>query len=323
MRIRDTDQALLAALQFDGRAELTTIAKRLKTPVHSLHYSLRRLEQAGIVRRGLIVNYRLLGYEQFEILFSMNPESQRAKQDLLKALRSHPLVIWIAELGGDYQYGISLCAESVSHASELIEGIAKKHGNIFSKKTVAGIVSLAYFRKKYLAARGTVLAPAALTVGKAEVNSVVDETDIRILASLFKGQHASDQALARQAGIPRTTVAFRLKRLEEKGVILRHIYFISAAKLGMMNFKLLVAARGVQPSLSVTLYRFAAEAKSITMFIHCLGSWDYELVVEVREHAEVIAVVEELTHRFSEEIYDIKVLSVFGQTTSNGFLQFK
>lgn len=310
----------MSAIQFDGNSAIKALARRAKIPEHAFHYSLKRLQSNAIVRRGVLLNLRLMGFEQYEVYFSLAATRTNSRKELLRNLRSHPSIFWVAELGGDYQYGMSICVRHASQVCDLLEHLARQYGCIFSKKSLATIISYTQFRKKYLAPENSARRGDSVTLPRGAPQTLCDATDLTILGALNGPEGGSSYELSRKTGIPRTTIEYRLRRLEENNIILKHIYFISAAKLGMLTFKLLIFARGVQPELSENLFRFSREEKSAVILIHCLGSWDYEVVAEVAAHSEIIQLVESLYAAFSESINDIQILPVFQQTTSSGFL---
>jgi len=75
---------------------------------------------------------------------------------------------------------------------------------------------------------------------------MLDQTDRKLLEALSKNARAPLSDLARQLGVPRTTLAQRLERLVESGVIKRFTVSLDRGKLGYryLTFILVKVRRG-------------------------------------------------------------------------------
>lgn len=323
MKLGTEAKRLLYALQFNAGAHVPEIAKRSGIRVHTVHYHLRHLKESGVLRRGVFLNLALLGFSEFEILFSVRSASETLRRRLLNYLQKHNRVIWIAELGGRFRYGVTFCAKHAVEAAEFTESLEKNFGRMFLKKSVSTVIEKRVFSKRYLLAENAPLrglTPEILVSAYSGKLFELDTLDRQILAILFHGGWNSHQDIARALGEPRATVEYRLKKLEQNEVIHRHIYFISGLKLGRLVFKLLLFSRGLRSDLTKNLAAFCAQEPALVGLIHCFGAWDYELLVEAANGEELIEIQERLQAKFPDSINDIEVLPVFQQTTSRGFL---
>ena len=133
---------MLALTQFSARMSVPEISKGTGLRTHTIHYALGRLHEREIIRPWAFINLYALGYEEYEIFFSLGADSDRAKEKLLRFLREDERVLWVAELGGDYQYAMIVFAREAAAISSFLESLTEKFGNIFKKKMVAVIVSL-------------------------------------------------------------------------------------------------------------------------------------------------------------------------------------
>lgn len=338
MKLDHAKRRILLTVQFDSEMHVPEISKRTGIQTHNVHYHLRKLKEAGIIRRGAYIDLFALGFSEYEILFSVGSASATLRRDLLRFLSTHPRIIWFAELGGRFRYGFTLCAKHVGEALFCLDELEKKFGRILQKKSVSQVVRRSAYKKKYLlndddafasigkAAQSIRLAPKtldlkdSLDIQHSSKAIKLDQLDWQIISFLFHSDFETHQDIARGLGAPRATVEYRLRNLEKLGAILRHIYFISASKFGMLVFKLLVYSRGIRSDLTRTLSSFVAEEPSIVGFIQCFGTWDYELNAEVHTTEEVVSLSEKLYAKFQDTIQDIEILPVFSQSTSQGFL---
>lgn len=322
MRITDKDRAVLSAIQFRANATVAEIRKSCGLREHTVNYHLSRLKEAGIARPVALIDVYRLGFCEYEVYFSLAAEEKKAADRLLKHLSESPRVAWLAELGGGFQHAMTICAQTPREASDFLEGLAKRFGNIFFEKSIASIVSFSLFRKKYLGSSGKPPLEA-LTLGETPERVDIDETDRRIISTLFRSSYPSHRAMAQASGIARSTIEYRLKKLEEKGVILGYVYFINAAKIGMQAYKVLVYIKGLKEGVNASLYSFAMRHPNVVNFTRCLGSWDYEFTVEVQDPREMITFSRLLHDEFGGQLNSAQILPVFKQSQSANFMRWE
>jgi DNA-binding Lrp family transcriptional regulator len=321
MRISLAEQKIISSLQLNADLPLAELCKKAGLKAHTVHYHLRRLKEQGVIRRGVFLNLPALGFEQYGIYFSLAPLSAKDKLRLLRELRQHPRVFWFAELGGDFQYGMSIIARHPGEAFEFIGSLSAKGESQILRKAVSQIVNLSIFPKKYLSSKSHTVSNDTLELVRTVAAVQLDSKDYQILGELVDGQGESIQNLAKRLGLPRTTIEYRIKRLMSAQILLKSIYYVSAAKLGLQSFKLLLYARSADNIFERQLFRFAEQHRQIVFYCSNLGSWDFELSVEALSTKEAVAVTESIYEQFGNSIQEIRILPVFEQTTSSGFLK--
>ena len=261
------------------------------------------------------------GYTEFQVYFSVTEGKKTKGLHLYDILRSSAKVIWVGEVGGDYQHGMTLCARDFRDVGTYLENLAGKLDLSFQKKSISTVVSFTQFQKKYLFAG--IKEPGAISISYTETRDDIDQTDIAILQALYDTGCGTQLDVARALKLPRSTVQYRLEKLEEQQVIEGYVYFTSAAALGMQTYKFLVYLRGFLPGVRDRLYEFCLKHKNVVNLIECLGNWDFEIGVEVERQQDTTEVARELYAEFSELIQDIQILPVFRQASASKFLQEK
>ena len=321
MRASPQELKIISALQLDADLPLSELCKKTGLRAHTVHYHLRRLKEAGIIRRGALINLPALGFEQYAVYFSLAPTDPKNKQRLLAELKKHPRVFWFAELGGDFQYGMSVIAKRPDEALEFLSALSAKGDGQIMRKAVSLIVNLSIFRKKYLSPTLPVSDLDMLTIPRGETKTNLDQKDMQVLSLLAEGQGESVQAMAKLLGAPRTSLEYRIKKLKEDKILLRSIYYVNAGKMGYQTFKLLVYARGLSAKFEKDFFSFARLQPQVVFFVSNFGSWDFELTVEADSPKMAVAVTESIYEKFSTNVQEIRILPVFEQTTSSGFLK--
>lgn len=113
---------------------------------------------------------------------------------------------------------------------------------------------------------------------------VLDDADRRVLRQLQRDARISTQALAEAAGLSASPAWRRVRRLEEAGIILRHVALLDARVLGLR------ASAYIQVSLTdhsaATVARFDSFVQGQDRVLECArvtGTADYLLRVVARD----------------------------------------
>ena len=320
MTLPERERLLLAAIQLQGELTAVELAKITGLKVHTVHYLLRQFEERGLIRRHVLLNMFALGFQEVEIYFSLSSISAEDRARLVNRLKSHPQVVWLASLGGKYQYGMTLCVRSVSEAAEFLNAIAKNYGEVLTRKSISSLLEFRLLPKKYLTSKSKKVAGAPVSISEGVPEAELDETDWKIIAILNQPGNESSYGISRSTGLPRATVEYRLKKLRAQRVIERTVYVINSIQLGRQVYRILVFARGVSHELTQGISKLAMENPNVVNFTRTFGEWDFELGVDVASPEEASGLVELILERFGPSIQSTEILPVFSQTNSSRLL---
>jgi DNA-binding Lrp family transcriptional regulator len=163
--------------------------------------------------------------------------------------------------------------------------------------------------RKYLSAKKFKVAPLAVFQETQKVD--VDKLDKKILRTLSTHGGLPHRQLALKLAMPLSTLELRLKKLEEKKVILGYTFAIDSNLVSIQQFKFLIFGKGIDSALGRKLFQFANQHPNVTVFLQTLGAWDYELNVEVERSEDIVQVRQELYEFVGSDLLSVKVLPKF------------
>ncbi|MBX7143377.1 MAG: AsnC family transcriptional regulator [Oligoflexia bacterium] len=309
MRYNSKDGAILASAELRAREPISVLRHDTHFREHSIRYSLRRLSQRGVITQIPVINLQRIGITIVNVFFSVGAQKPNTQEALVRAFSDADQIVWIGEFGGEYQYGIALCSRRIGESLDFISELSKRFTNVFFEKAISYQYSVWLFPHKYLATKP--VGPKHLRVGYTKDTVAIDEVDDRILRALASNGDISFRQLAQKIGMPASSVDMRLRRLQERKVIEGYVHAVNPAALGVQAFKLLVYAKGMNHELSAALMRYCEHHSRIVYFIECLGTWDYEIGVEVERAEDITGIIQGLYERFGSSINSVKLLSKF------------
>jgi len=317
MRLSQKEQQVLAATEFDADVPLTKLQKSLKMPASTIRYHLNNLIDRGIVRYYPFINAMALGYTPQSLFFSLSYEGRKQQDKMLQFFRDCPRISWCAEIGAPYQYCITSLTRNLKEFSELLDEISNCFGSVFAKKDMVSQVSFTLFQTKYVYEGQKALDFLTWNSDAAPVK--VDELDQRIMSAFLAEEYPSRRLVGRKLGIPVSTVNARINGLLEKCVIQRFLFLVNPLAAKMHTFKLLLFAKGFSTKQHQKFFNFCRNHPNITTLIRCVGSWDYEIGVEVVSPSEIVLVSNSLHSEFGENLAAIEELPQFNEHKVNCF----
>jgi DNA-binding Lrp family transcriptional regulator len=304
------EKAVIYAVQLQAESPVSRIRKITGYRDHTIRYFMQRALEHGVMRRRCFINLNVLGYTQYQIYFSLSSKEKGSRAGVIQTLIGSERVSWLGELGGEYQYGVNLCAKSIGQVWEFLDQLSARFGSIFFEKVLALRISLSYFGNKYLSTKKRPV--KSLSYGVAQQTVALDEVDHKILCLLTRGGYDSWRHMARMLAMPQTTLDYRLKKLQQSGVVVGHYYEVPPSKIGMQSFILLVCVKGISREFKDAFYKFCEAHINVVVLIHSIGSWDFEVVVDVEEAQRITVVTQEIYDRFGASLNWIKILPSFG-----------
>ena len=310
LSITESEAAVLAAAQLQANATASLVSKQCGVAEHSVRYTLKKFSEAGVIVPRAVLNPERLGYTVYILFFSVSHDSSEHEQALREALCNSELTVSVFDLGGDYQYGVVMYAQEISEVYDFVAHLAGLSGVTLLDKSLGVRISTSLLRRRYLSQQSASI--EELSFGQRGAIHRIDELDHLILRGITHTEFSSRRALARELGIPHSTVDSRIQRLEEKGVIVGYAYGIRCAKLGMSPSRILIRSKGDPKMLWQNVRQFARRHTNVVQATRMLGGFDFDLLVETKCAKQVVEITRSVHDALGPEVVSVKTLPVYG-----------
>ena len=107
-----------------------------------------------------------------------------------------------------------------------------------------------------------------------EESNIIDLKDRKILYELDKDARISYAQIGKKVGLSTEVVHYRVKRLEERGIITQYQTAVNYTKLGLIHFKICLKYNGISLETEESLYSKLKEISQIVWIAKCRGDWD-------------------------------------------------
>jgi len=136
---------------------------------------------------------------------------------------------------------------------------------------------------------------------KKDVSLNLDKIDRKILFELDKNCRISDTQMAKRVGRSREAVKYRIKQLQEKGVIEKFITSINHAKLGITYYKIFLQLENI-PEEREKFFKYISEHKSVPWYGICSGVWDFIIGISASSSLEFNDIKNDIFSKFKHLI---------------------
>lgn len=320
MNLSERSRRIALAAQFHADSPVSWLKKKTGIKEHSIYSDLRAMREAGVIHPRVFVDIHALGLVELEVYLSVNFSSPEQKTSFFRELLSSDVTLWVGELSGAYNVGLSLCAKDSREAHRAFDAILNKVGVVATRVQSGVLVSLTVYRKNYLCDEIEVEQDSEIHL---HYNNeyTCDALDRRVIAALFKSRQASIRNVAKEAGIPRTTFEYRMERLKENGVISPRCFIINPLKLNLEVNRLLISLQSCSLEAKEDIVGYFRANPRIVNLKHLMGSVEFEITIESETEDHVAGIEKELKERFGRIIANMERVKLHRQCMTAGFLK--
>jgi len=115
----------------------------------------------------------------------------------------------------------------------------------------------------------------------------VDQKDRKILYELDKNARISSAQIGKKVGLSTEVVHYRVKKLEDKGIITQYQTAANYSKLGLIHFKICFKFNGISLKTEEEIYQKLKPIPQIIWIAKCQGDWECILSCTVNSIKEV------------------------------------
>lgn len=322
--LTDKERLVSYYLQFNGDISSSELGELVGLKPHVVQYTKTSLLERGILKRKYYINPYALGYAQYQLFFS-SPLGSAPNNSLIAHLKEHWRTAWFATIGGDFQYGMNVIARSPLDFSNHLDDLELAYSEIFSRKSLTVISSFSMLSKKYLLTEAGITPENenCITLRECAPPPPTDDLDLRVIQALSTYPSLSLRQIAEKTEISRTTFQYRADRLKEMGVFLGAFHYISAAKFHRHTYILLIQTVGARHKVRKAIYNFAKKEPRIVNIAECLGTWDYQLNIEVQKQGEVTDITNHIYRSSQQTVSHVSAIPIHSQQQSPLFLSLQ
>lgn len=305
-RLSATHARVLAAIQLEADLSATEIARRTRLSHRIVHYHLRRLVDEAVIRPFVLVNPHVLGLTDFCLFLKPIGHHAAMIQRATKLFQSSPLVAFASHLVGEFVFSVSCFGRDIRVVEQLMNDLRRTLPSVSWDTRFAIRIEWTLFERQYLG-RGSVVKSLTRSIYvKPETRS---DRDLRFLQHLTAraGQPLSRVSLA--SGVAEATGRAIEKSMRTSGLIIGRACFIDPKAIGRISYRIVISVTARSPEVDELFRNYGLRREEISEFVICIGLWDYEYNLQLRDPVELGRCVADLYENFRDYIREIQTMS--------------
>lgn len=129
-----------------------------------------------------------------------------------------------------------------------------------------------------------------------------DLKDRKIMAEIASNSRFFVSDIAKKVQLNKDVVKYRLKVLEDKGIISRYQAMINVSKLGLMDFKVSVNLTNTSNEAYDEIVEYLKSLPNVISVMECYTIWDITFKVIVKDHLDFEEMYDDFKQKFSQYI---------------------
>ena len=294
-----TDRKILAELDKNCRIHNSVLAKKVNKSREAVKYRIQQLQKNGVVT-GFItsINPNKLGYYMFKVYLKLE-SIPNEREKFFEELKQNKDIYWFGISDGVFDVVFAILSKSVTEYYEKINALLSKWEHLIVSKVLGTMVDTRQYNKKFFTNDRN---GQYVIFGGDTVNNQIDELDSKILLILANEARIPLMELARRVKSTIEIVRGRIKKLEEKGIILNYRIAVDFNKLGLEFFKAIIYFRKLSEKAEKSLFEWMSANPNSLYYIRSLAPWEVEFEFAVESYQQFNSIINDLRKKFPHVI---------------------
>lgn len=313
IKLDKAGRKILAELDKNCRMPITALSKKVRKSRQAVEYRISNLIKDGIITSfNAAFNPHKMGHKVYKIYLKIRniPEE---KKKLFEYLKSSGSVYWMGECSGKWDLIFGVFSKNDYSFFDMKNDLISKFSNIIIEEEGEILVDVKQYSKMYFTNE---IVPPTMFAGEV-VNNDLSELDYAILGEIVNNARIPITELAAIVNSTATIVRDRLKKLEEKGIIIQYRIGIDLNKLGLELYKAIIKLDRYSKEDEKRLLEYVSRLPNIHYFIRNLWQLEPELVVS--SYQEYYGIIENLKKEFPFVIRSVDSVLMITDEWTPGF----
>ncbi|MBU1321620.1 MAG: Lrp/AsnC family transcriptional regulator, partial [Nanoarchaeota archaeon] len=287
---------ILNQLDLNCRQSDSGIGKKVRLSKQVVNYRIKRLLNNKIIISFFPhINVSKLGYATHKIYIQLRSVTKDKEKEIWDFLVSQSNILWVISCSGKWDLIFGTGSNDIEDFDSILTDFMNKFSdNVLNRQITVFNKATIHHRKWILNDEKDV---SWLIGGKVE-NNQIDKLDKNILILLNKNARMPVIEIAEKLGESSSRVIYRIKQLQNKGIIGAYRTSINKKKLGINYCKSFIYYQNKTTKKENQLLTYCYQLPCILGVSQSIGAWDLELEFEVKNYDEFHHIMKEMKNKF-------------------------
>ncbi len=302
------DHKIMHELDLNCRRSNSQIAKKVGLSRDSVNYRINKLLEKGHINYFMtIINTMKLGFMWYRTFFKFEGLSPEKEKEIFSWLQKK--VSWITKVEGRWDVNTGIFCKTVYEFRDFMDEFLKLFGNYIEEYRVATVTRMWHYHRDYFLGdkqKNPTCAVMGFSPDEKYVFETIDKIDYSILQVILKDARLNIVEIAKKTNTTEMIVKYRLKKLQEKKIILGFRPFFNLHKLNYLYFKLHISLR--KQNNKEKIINYLHQHPNTVHTTETVGGHDIETEFQVKTNDELYSHIRKIRELFSDMIKEYEFL---------------
>jgi len=303
------DKKVLQELTINSRQSYKQIAKKINSKKDSVAYSIKKLEQKGIISKYVpIFSLNKLNFFTVKMYLNLKGLNNENEKNILNWLKNNKKIVWVAKSVGTWNLMIGLNLNSLHHFANEKRLILNKIGKFVSNYTISFIEDAYSFDRRYLF---KTIKPRKEFVYGGNIDHIkLNKKELELIQLIKNNARFEYANISKKLNIDARTIKHKLDLLKQKGILQGYTTFLNINKIGYQLHKLCIYLNSFDKKSEEMITEYLKINPNTIHLIKCVGDWELEVEIEHNNIIKIHEYIAELRNKFPEVIKQIDLITI-------------
>jgi DNA-binding Lrp family transcriptional regulator len=241
----------------------------------------------------------------------------KERERFYEFLKNQKTVYWMGISDGAFDCVFAILSRNITEFYDEINNMLSQFKGLIVKKVLGTMVDTRQYNKKFFTNDKN---GKYVIFGGDVIDNKIDELDYKILEILANDARIPIAELTRKVNSTIEIVRTRIKKMEEKGIILGYRIAVDFNKLGLEFFKAIIYFKSLSKEDERSLFEWMKQHPSSLYYIRSLAPWEVEFEFAVENYQQFNQIINDLRKRFPHVISHYEHLIMIYETWMPAYL---
>lgn len=297
------DRRILYELDKNCRISDNKLSKLVNRSRESVRNRIKKMQNQGIITEFLTaLNPAKTGYLFYKLYLQLKNIPEERKE-FFNFLHNHKGMYWYGTNDGVWDCHMTIFAKNPHEFNDIKNEIYRKYKNLIIKRDIGQLVKTRQYPKKFILDKTQNIGEIEEKYFAGDLgNEKIDKLDIDIMMFLTHNGRATLVEIAKSVNSTVDIIRNRIKRLEEKKIIIQYRVAIDPSKIGFILFKSFIYFDSISEQNKMKLIEYARTSRNIVYIIEQVSSWEFEIELLAKSYEEFLDIMNELRLMFKDTL---------------------
>jgi len=297
------DRKILLALDMDTRKPDSSIAKIVGLSKQLTNYRIKRLEKLKVIESYYpVIDHTKLGLQLYRIALKLENVTKEKEQEIITYLKDQ--ASWMVLVLGEYDLWMALYAKNELDFMSFWNNFYEKYGYYVGSRWISLMTKFLNFERSFIYPKKK-NRDKIFALGENPEILALDKIDLNILQELSKNARQTSLELSNKINQTERITRYRIKKLEEKKIILGYRPFVNTTLLDLKYYKLFVQLKEAKKQDIKKITSHLIQNPNVVYITEALGGYDFEIEVHFQSSSELMEFISNFKEAFPTHIRNI------------------